>query len=159
MINIKIICIGNLKEKYWKMAIDEYMKRLCRYCKPVIIEVDESRLPSNPSVADEMRVVKTEGKKIISKIGEGDFVIAMSLTGDELSSSEFAAKLEKIAMKKSTIDFIIGGSLGLSDEILQRADMEFCLGRVTLPHQLARIVVAEQIYRAYKINNNERYHK
>lgn len=157
--NIKIICVGSLKEKYWKMAIEEYIKRLSRYCKPVIIEVDESRLPSNPSVSDEMTVVKTEGKKIISKIGEGDFVIAMSLTGDEFSSSEFAAKLEEIAMTRSTIDFIIGGSLGLSDEILRRADMEFCLGKVTLPHQLARVVVAEQIYRAYKINNNEKYHK
>lgn len=157
--NIKIICVGSLKEKYWKMAIDEYIKRLGRYCKPVVIEIDESRLPSNPSVSDEVTVVKTEGKKIISKIGEGDFVIAMSLTGDEFSSSEFAAKLEEIAMTRSTIDFIIGGSLGLSDEILQRADMEFCLGKVTLPHQLARVVVAEQIYRAYKINNNEKYHK
>ncbi len=157
--NINIICIGKLKEKYWQAAIQEYLKRLGSYCKVQIIELKETKLPSNPSSSDEKKVIETEGERIIERINETDFVISMEIEGEELSSDELAKKIEKVSFEKSTIDFVIGGSLGLSDRVKKRADMSLSFGRITLPHQLARVVLAEQIYRAFKIINNEKYHK
>lgn len=159
MLNIRIICVGKFKEKYWEAASAEYMKRLGAYCNVSVIEIKEEPLPSNPSPADELKVKEKEGKAILGKISKGDYVVALDVKGKGLSSEELAGKIRDIAFTHSTIDFLIGGSLGLSDEVLRRADLRFSFGRITLPHQLARVVLLEQIYRAFKINAGETYHK
>ena len=159
MLEIKIICIGKLKEKYWDAACAEYMKRLGAYCDVSIVELKEEKLPSNPSAADERNVKEAEGKAILGRISKGEYVIAMDIKGKELSSEDLAGKIRDTAFTHSTIDFIIGGSLGLSEEVIKRADLRFSFGKITLPHQLARVVLLEQIYRAFKINAGETYHK
>ena len=159
MLNIKIICVGKLKEKYWQDACAEYVKRLGGYCNAEIIEVKEERLPANPSAADERNVVQAEGRSLLDKIGKSDYVIALDVKGKELSSEEIAGRLSEISFTHSSVAFLIGGSLGLSDEVKARADAKLSFGRITLPHQLARVVALEQIYRAFKINANETYHK
>ncbi len=159
MLEIKIICIGKLKEKYWDAACAEYLKRLRAYCDVSIVELKEEKLPSNPSAADERGVKEAEGKAILGRVSRGEYVIAMDIMGKELSSEDLAAKIGDTAFTHSTIDFIIGGSLGLSEEVKKRADFRFSFGRITLPHQLARVVLLEQIYRAFKINAGETYHK
>lgn len=159
MLNIRIICVGKSKEKYWDAACAEYMKRLKGYCSPEVIEVRETKLPANASPADERNVIETEGKDIMSKLSGNEFVVALDIQGKELSSEELAKKIRDISFNYSRISFIIGGSLGLSDEVKRRADLRFSFGRITLPHQLARVVLLEQIYRAFKINAGETYHK
>ncbi|MBR4089419.1 MAG: 23S rRNA (pseudouridine(1915)-N(3))-methyltransferase RlmH [Mogibacterium sp.] len=157
--NIRIICVGKFKEKYWEAASAEYMKRLGAYCSVSVTEVKEEKLPAHASRADEENVILKEGKSILDKIGAGDHVIALDIGGRELSSEDLAAKIAEISFTSSTIDFIIGGSLGLSREVKQRASLRLSFGKITLPHQLARIVLLEQIYRAFKINAGETYHK
>ena len=159
MLNIRIICVGKFKEKYWEAASDEYMKRLGAYCSVSVTEVKEEKLPAHASRADEENVISKEGRSILERIGPGDYVIALDIGGRELSSEDLAAKIAEISFTSSTIDFIIGGSLGLSREVKSRAALKLSLGRITLPHQLARIVLLEQIYRAFKINAGETYHK
>jgi 23S rRNA (pseudouridine1915-N3)-methyltransferase len=159
MLNIRIICVGKFKEKYWEAASAEYMKRLGAYCSISITEVKEEKLPAHASRADEENVITKEGKSILDRIGPGDYVIALDIGGRELSSEDLAAKIAEISFTSSTIDFIIGGSLGLSREVKSRAALKLSFGRITLPHQLARIVLLEQIYRAFKINAGETYHK
>ena len=157
--NINVICIGKLKEKYWVDAIEEYKKRLGAYCSLNIIELKEAKLPKNASKADEENVIKQEGEEILSRISDGDFVIACEVAGKLLSSEELAGEAEAAAFNHKAIDFLIGGSLGLSAAAKRRANLSFSFGRITLPHQLARVVLLEQIYRSYKIINNETYHK
>ena len=159
MLSIKIICVGKLKEKYWQDACAEYMKRLGAYCNVEIIEVREEKLPANASASDEKNVIDAEGRNLLDKIAKSDYVIALDVKGRELSSEEMAARISEISFTHSSLAFIIGGSLGLSDELKARADAKMSFGRITLPHQLARVVALEQIYRAFKINNNETYHK
>lgn len=159
MLSIRVICVGKLKEKYWESACGEYLKRLGGYCSPAVVEIKESRLPANASSADEQNVMEKEGRDILAKIEQGDYVIAMDIQGRELDSPGIAKRISEIAFDHSRIDFIIGGSLGLSDEVKRRADMKLSYGRITLPHQLARVVLLEQIYRAFKINAGETYHK
>lgn len=159
MLNIKVICVGKSKEKYWDAAYAEYLKRLRGYCNPEVIEVKETKLPANASAADERNVIETEGRDIMTKIAAGDYVVALDIQGRELSSEDLAKKISDISFNNSRISFIIGGSLGLSDEVKKRADLRFSFGRITLPHQLARVVLLEQIYRAFKINAGEAYHK
>ena len=159
MLNIRIICVGKFKEKYWEAASAEYMKRLGAYCSVSVTEVKEEKLPSHASRADEENVILKEGKAILDRIGTGDHVIALDIGGHELSSEDLAAKIAEISFTSSTIDFVIGGSLGLSREVKSRAAMRLSFGKITLPHQLARIVLLEQIYRAFKINAGETYHK
>lgn len=159
MLNIKVICVGKSKEKYWDAACAEYLKRLRGYCSPEVIEVREAKLPANASAADEKNVIVTEGKEILGKTGSSDYVIALDIQGRELSSEELAGKIAEISFSNSRICFIIGGSLGLSDDVKKRADLRLSFGKITLPHQLARVVLLEQIYRAFKINAGETYHK
>lgn len=159
MLDIRIICVGKFKEKYWEAASAEYMKRLGAYCNVSVIELKEEKLPANASAADERNVKEAEGKAILSKLSKNGAVIALDVRGKELSSEDFAEKIRQTAFTQSTIDFIIGGSLGLSDEVIRRADLRMSFGRITLPHQLARVVLLEQIYRAFKINAGETYHK
>lgn len=160
MLNVNIVCVGNLKEKYWREACDEYARRLGAFCKFQIIEVVESRLPRLYSDADILRVVDAEGNKVLEKCAAGSFVIAMCIEGRELSSIQLAQKLEQVAVNgKSRVNFIIGGSYGLSEAVKSRADLRLSMSPMTFPHQLARVMLCEQIYRAFSINADTKYHK
>lgn len=158
--NIQIICIGKLKEKYWTEAVAEYSKRLSRFCAPEIVELKESRLPDKASQADEEAVKLEEGRSILKTIKDGTFVITLEILGKQLDSPQLAAKLESLSLEgKSNIAFIIGGSLGLSEEVSKRADFKLSFSKMTFPHQMMRVILLEQVYRAFKINRNETYHK
>ena len=158
--NITILCIGKLKEKYWRDAQAEYSKRLKRFANLQITELKESLLPANASPADEEAVKEAEGESILAKIKPSDYVISLEIGGKGLSSTQLAAKIDDLALQgKSSIVFVIGGSLGLSYEVLQRADLRLCFGKPTFSHQIFRIMLLEQIYRCFKIINNEPYHK
>lgn len=158
--NINIICIGKLKEKYWQAAVAEYTKRLGKYCNIKITELKESPLPSNPSPADENNVKNAEGKYILEKIRTYDYVITLEIKGKSLTSPGLAKKIGDLALQgKSDIDFVIGGSLGLSDEVSDRSNFKLSFSAMTFPHQMMRVILLEQIYRSFKILRNESYHK
>ena len=157
--NITVICVGKLKEKYLKEAVSEYSKRLSRFVKFDIVELPDCKIPENASPAQNLEVLEKEGELILSKIKPGAYTIAMCIEGKQLSSEEFSKKLSDIQMSSSNIVFIIGGSLGLSDRVKKSASMHLSFGKITLPHQLMRVILAEQIYRGFKIINNESYHK
>ncbi|MBQ5397859.1 MAG: 23S rRNA (pseudouridine(1915)-N(3))-methyltransferase RlmH [Ruminococcus sp.] len=160
MQTINIICIGKIKEKYWTDAISEYKKRLFSFCKFNIIELAEEKTFDNPNPSRIEAILAAEGKRLLSKIGAGDYVIAMCVEGKLLSSPELARKISDVGLSgRSTVDFVIGGSWGLSDEVKQRADFKLSMSKMTFPHQMARVVLCEQIYRAFEINNNGKYHK
>ncbi len=157
---IKIICIGKLKEKYWMQAVAEYLKRIGRFAKVEVIELRETRISDKPSAAEEESVKKSEGEEILKKIKRDDYCITLEIKGKQLSSEEFAGKLAALAIEgKSSIAFVIGGSLGLSQDVSMRADFKLSFSPMTFPHQMMRVVLLEQIYRCFKINNNETYHK
>ncbi|MDD6485147.1 MAG: 23S rRNA (pseudouridine(1915)-N(3))-methyltransferase RlmH [Clostridiales bacterium] len=156
---ITIIGVGKIKEKYFTAAIAEYAKRLSRFTSFEIIEVPDEKIPDNASKKECEQIKEREGEKILSKIKSGAYVTALCIEGSELSSEELAARLLDIQMRASSLVFIIGGSLGLSDKVKSRADLRLSFGKMTLPHQLMRVVLCEQIYRAFKINANESYHK
>lgn len=157
--NISIICVGKIKEGFLVDAIKEYTKRLSRFSKLEIIEVPDLKIPENASKKEEEQILEKEGKLILSKIKNDSFTVAMCIEGELISSEELSKKINDISMKSSHISFIIGGSLGLSDEVKKRANARISFGKITLPHQLMRVVLAEQIYRGYKIINNQSYHK
>ena len=158
--NIQIICIGKLKEKYWSEAISEYSKRLSRFCSLEIIELKEARLPDKASHAEEEAVKMEEGRSILKAIKEGTYVITLEILGKQLTSPELAAKIENLSLEgKSNIAFVIGGSLGLSEEVSKRANFKLSFSKMTFPHQMMRVILLEQIYRSFKINRNETYHK
>ena len=160
MLNVNILCVGNLKETYWREACAEYAKRLGGFCKFSIIEVSESRLPKSYSDADIAKVIESEGERILEKIPSGSFVIAMCIEGKELSSPQLAEKLQQTAVGgKSRVDFVIGGSYGLSEAVKKRADLRLSMSPMTFPHQLARVILCEQVYRAFSINADTKYHK
>ena len=158
--NITIIAIGKLKEKYWQEAVREYSKRLGAYCRLNIVELKESPLPANPSAADEEAVKRVEGQEILGKISKGDYVITLEIKGKGLSSEALAEKIESLGIEgKSSIVFVIGGSLGLSKDVSDRADYKLSFSAMTFPHQMMRVILLEQIYRSFKIIRNETYHK
>ena len=157
---ISIICVGKIKEKYLKLGIDEFKKRLSKYCKLEIIELDDEKAPENLSDKEMLMIKEKEGKKILSKIKDNSYVIALAIDGKNLSSEELADTINNLGVRgNSHIVFIIGGSLGLSDEILSRANYKLSLSKMTFPHQLMRLILLEQVYRAYRINSGEPYHK
>ena len=157
---IRIIAIGKLKEKYWEEAVREYSKRLSAYCSLEMIELKESPLRSNPSRADEEEVIRQEGRDILSRIGREDYVISLEIKGKSLDSEELAWNIERLAINgRSVIDVIIGGSLGLSEEVSQRADLRLSFSAMTFPHQMMRVILLEQLYRSFKIIRGETYHK
>ena len=157
---ISIICVGKIKEKYLKLGIDEFTKRLSKYCKLEIIELDDEKAPENLSDKEMLMIKEKEGKKILSKIKDNSYVIALAIDGKNLSSEELADTINNLGVRgNSHIVFIIGGSLGLSDEILSRANYKLSFSKMTFPHQLMRVILLEQIYRATTINNNITYHK
>ena len=158
---IEIICVGKLKEKYWQDAAAEYSKRLSRFCTLKITELPEVRLTGS-SEADEAAVVKAESEAILAKLAPGpqSYCIALAIKGKALSSEGLAEKIADLGLSgRSRIVFVIGGSLGLSDELLSSCDMRLSFSAMTFPHQLMRVVLLEQIYRAFKINAGEAYHK
>lgn len=160
--NITVLCVGKLKEKYWVEAVDEYTKRLSRFCRLTLTQVPEKRLPDKAGFAEEQTVIEAEGQALMQKLqsGTSTYVIALDIKGKQLTSNELAEKISKLALDgKSDIVFIIGGSLGLSEELLMRADSKLSFSKMTFPHQLMRPLLLEQIYRACKINANEAYHK
>lgn len=159
MLNVNIICVGNLKEKFFTDALSEYKKRLGRYCKFEVTELPEEKIADNVTQSQIDKTLKKEGEKILSKIGKSDFVVAMCIEGKQLSSEELAKKIEDISLTNSTVNFVIGGSWGLSDDVKKRADMRLSVSKMTFPHQLFRVMLAEQIYRAFTITANAKYHK
>ena len=157
---INIVCVGKIKEKYLKLGIDEFKKRLSKYCKLEIIELEDEKAPENLSDKEMLMIKEKEGKKILSKIKDNSYVIALAIDGKNLSSEELAETINKLGVRGiSNITFVIGGSLGLSDEVLSRADYKLSFSKMTFPHQLMRLILLEQVYRAYRINNGELYHK
>ena len=157
--NISIICAGKIKEKYFTAAIAEYAKRMSRFAKFQIIELPDEKIPDNASEREEEAIKLKEGKAMLSKIHDSDYVISMCIEGQQLDSVELSKQIEGISMNSSSIVFVIGGSLGLSDEVKKRSNFRLSFGKITLPHQLMRVVLCEQIYRAFKISRNEAYHK
>lgn len=161
MLRINIICIGKIKEKYFTDAIAEYSKRLSSFCRFNILELPEEKIRSNePNPSQIAEVLDAEGKRILQKISQSDYVIAMCIEGKMLSSEELSKTLDNAAaVGKSTVDFIIGGSYGLSGEVKSRADLRLSMSKMTFPHQMARMILSEQIYRAFEISTNGKYHK
>ncbi len=159
MMNITILCVGKIKERYFTDAINEYTKRLSRFVKLNIIEVADEKIPDNASLKEMEAIKEKEAAKLISKIPDNAFVISMCIEGKELSSEEMSKKIADISMTNSHIVFIIGGSLGLFEALKARSDFKLSFGKITLPHQLIRVVILEQIYRSFKILANESYHK
>ncbi|WP_066071921.1 23S rRNA (pseudouridine(1915)-N(3))-methyltransferase RlmH [Neobacillus soli] len=158
--NISIITVGKLKEKYLKLGIEEYLKRLSAYAKVEMIEVADEKAPEELSELEMVQVKQKEGERILAKISQDTYVIALAIQGKLGSSEELADSLDKLATYgKSKIAFVIGGSLGLSDEVLKRSNEQLSFSRMTFPHQLMRLILVEQIYRAYRINRGEPYHK
>jgi len=158
--NIKLITVGKLKEKYLKDGIAEYTKRLSRFSKMEIIELIDEKTPEKASMAQNNQIIAKEGGRISEKIGPRDFVIVLAIEGKQLASEAFSKKLADVTVSGySDITFVIGGSLGLDPVIKQRANMQMSFGLLTLPHQLMRLVLIEQIYRAFMIQQGSPYHK
>lgn len=158
--NISIVTVGKLKEKYLKQGIDEYLKRLGSYAKIEVIEVADEKAPEELSETEMVQVKQKEGERILAKINPDTYVIALAINGKLKSSEELADTIDKLATYgKSKIAFVIGGSLGLSDEVLKRSDELLSFSKMTFPHQLMRLILVEQVYRAFRINRGEPYHK
>ncbi len=158
--NISIITIGKLKEKYLKLGIDEYLKRLSTYAKVDVIELPDEKAPENLSEIEMEQVKDKEGERILAKISDDTHVIALAIEGKMKSSEQLAKDLDQLATYgKSKIAFIIGGSLGLSKQVMNRSNDTLSFSKMTFPHQLMRLILLEQVYRAYRINRGEPYHK
>ena len=159
MLNINIVCIGKIKEKYLRDALDEYSKRLSRYCKLTFLELPDEKIPDkiNANLANEIK--SKECNNIISHLKEESYLVALDLNGKEFTSEEFSKKIDNIAMENSHLTFIIGGSLGLTKELLDMCDLKICFSKMTFPHQLIRVFLLEQIFRAFKIQKGETYHR
>ena len=159
MLTIQIICIGKIKEIYLKEAINEYSKRLSKYCKLDIIELPDEKIPDklNDNISN---IIKAkECNNIINHLKKDSHIIALDLSGKQFTSEKFALELEKISMLNSSVTFIIGGSLGLNTELLNKCSQKICFSKMTFPHQLIRVFLLEQLFRAFKITNNETYHR
>ncbi len=160
MQRISIICVGKLKEKYLRDAVAEYSKRLQTMCRFEIIEVDEEKISDSPNDTQIGNTLQSEGKRILSKIGRDTFAAAMCIEGRQMPSEKLAKLISENGVKGiSSMAFIIGGSYGLSDEVKNRADLRLSMSEMTFPHQLARVMLCEQIYRAFSINSGTKYHK
>lgn len=157
---INLLTVGKLKEKYWVGAVDEYTKRLSSYCKVNVVEVSDEPTPDNASAAQEEQIKKKEADKLLGKIGERDYVIALVIEGKSITSEEFAAQIDKVAVQGfSTVTFVIGGSLGLHETVRKRANYLLSFSKFTFPHQMVRVILLEQVYRAWRIMRGEPYHK
>jgi 23S rRNA (pseudouridine1915-N3)-methyltransferase len=160
MMHVQIICVGKLKEKYWRLAVEEYSKRLLAYVKLEIIEVVDDKALEQLSPLEEQQVMQKEGARMLARLKPDTHLIALSIDGEPLSSEGLATRLEQLSTYgTSRIALIIGGSLGLSDAVLVRANQKLSFGKMTYPHQLMRVILLEQLYRAHKIMRGEPYHK
>ena len=160
MLNVTMLCVGKLKEAYWRDACAEYEKRLGAFCRFRLIEVAEERLPDNPSAAQIAATVEAEGKRLLDQIPRDSAVIPMCIEGKELDSPALAARMQKLAVDgTSHIVFVIGGSWGLSDSVKSKGSLRLSMSPMTFPHQLARVMLLEQIYRAFQISSGGKYHK
>lgn len=158
--NISVICVGKLKEKYWTQAVAEYAKRLSGYCSLDIVELKEARLPDRAGPAEEQAVKEAEGAEILKRLQDNMYVITLEVKGKELSSEKLAEKIDSLAVGgRSNIAFVIGGSLGLSEEVSKRSDFRLSFSQMTFPHQMMRVILLEQVYRSFKIIRHETYHK
>ena len=157
---ITVVAVGKIKEKFYTDAIGEYGKRLSRYCRLEMIQVADEKTPDGASEALERQIKEREGARILSQIREGAYVIALAIEGKMRTSEEMAQKMERLGIEgKSQVVFVIGGSLGLSEKVLRRADEKLSFSKMTFPHQLMRVILLEQIYRSYRIITGEPYHK
>lgn len=157
---ITVVCVGKIKESYFTMGIEEYKKRLSKYCKLEIIEVLDEKTPEKASEAEELQIKQKEAERLKKYIKEGAYVISLAIQGKQLDSIQFAEKIQKIGIDgKSHIIFIIGGSLGLEDSILKQSDFLLSFSKMTFPHQMMRMILLEQVYRCYRIINGQPYHK
>ncbi|MCT4583839.1 MAG: 23S rRNA (pseudouridine(1915)-N(3))-methyltransferase RlmH [Peptostreptococcaceae bacterium] len=158
--NIDIVCVGKIKEKYIKLGIDEFSKRLSKYCKLNIIEVPDEKAPENLSLKEEIMIKDKEGQKILSKMKDNSYVVTLEIKGKMLSSEDLASKMQDLMVSgNSRVSFVIGGSLGLSDDVLKRSNMGISFSKMTFPHQLMRLILLEQVYRGFRIMKGEPYHK
>lgn len=157
---ITILCVGKIKEKFYRDAIAEYKKRLSRYCKLEIIEVSDEKTPDGASEVVELQIKEKEAERMEKYLRDGAFICALAIDGKQLDSVELSQKIERLGTSgTSHIIFLIGGSLGMSEKLLNKADMKLSFSKMTFPHQLMRVILLEQIYRAYRIMNGEPYHK
>ena len=160
MSNIKILCVGKIKEKFYRDAIAEYEKRLSRYCRLSIIEVADEKTPDRSSETEELLIKEKEAARLRSHIRDNDYVIALAIDGKSFDSVTFAEHLGQLAVSgKSSLIFVIGGSLGLHPSVLSQCDELLSFSAMTFPHQLMRVILLEQLYRSYRIQNHEPYHK
>lgn len=158
--NITILCVGKIKEKFYQQAIDEYTKRLSRYCKLQIIEVPDEKTPDRASEKEELQIKRVEGERILKHIQDQAYVIGLAIEGKQFDSVKFSNKIQALGVSgKSQLIFIIGGSLGLDENVLKRCNEKISFSPMTFPHQLMRVILLEQIYRGYRIMHNEPYHK
>lgn len=158
--NITVVSVGKLKEKYLREAIQEYAIRLTKYCKLDIVEVSDEKAPEDMSAAMEAAVRYKEGQAILKQLRDDTYVIALAIQGKQLSSEKFADMIHDLGLRgKSNIAFVIGGSIGLSEEVLKRADYHLSFSAMTFPHQLMRVILLEQVYRGFRIIKGEPYHK
>ena len=158
--NVRILCVGKIKEKFYRDAIDEYVKRLSKYCSVSVVEVPDEKTSENASDTEIDIVKDKEGERLLKHINDRDFVIALAILGKQMDSVAFSKYIEDLGIQgKSSLVFVIGGSLGLSDNVLRRADYQISFSKMTFPHQLMRVILSEQIYRAMRIMKNEPYHK
>lgn len=158
MVHINIFCIGKVKEQFLRDAIAEYSKRLSKYCILNIIELPDMKIPDKLNSSIENQIIDFESNELISHFFKSDYKICLDLSGKQYSSSQFASKLSALQFASSEISFIIGGSLGVNDTLKELCNEKICFSKMTFPHQLIRIFLLEQIFRAFKINNNEKYH-
>lgn len=157
---ITIAAVGKLKERYLKDGITEYVKRLSRFAEVEFVEVEDEHAPESLSTAQESQVKQKEAERLLKRVKDGAYIVLLDLAGEQLSSEAFSTKLDNIMLSgNSHITFIIGGSLGLDQSLINAANYRICLSKMTFPHQLARLILLEQIYRAFKILKNETYHK
>lgn len=157
---ITVLCVGKIKEKYFTLGIEEYAKRLSRYCKLEIIEVPDEKTPDNASENEELQIKAKEGDKLLRYIKDNAYVIALAIEGKMLTSEELSEKMEQLGINgDSNVVFVIGGSLGLDKRILDRADYKLSFSKMTFPHQMMRMVLLEQVYRGFRIMKGEPYHK
>ena len=157
---ISILCVGKIKEDFYRKAIAEYTKRLSRYCKLEIIEVADEKTPDSASEAVELQIKEKEGERLLKHIKEDTYVIALAIDGKMLDSVQLSKSVEQLGLTgKSNVAFVIGGSLGLADAVLKRANEKLSFSKMTFPHQLMRVILLEQVYRGYRIMHNEPYHK
>ena len=157
---ITIICVGKIKESFYRDAIDEFKKRLTKYVNLSFVELEDEKTPDRASEAENLMIKEKEGNRILSKIKDDDFVVALCIDGKKLDSVKFSDFINKKGIEGTkSLCFVIGGSLGLSDQVINRADYMLSFSDMTFPHQLMRVILLEQIYRAYRIMKNEPYHK